>query len=108
MDYLIKNGFNLVTKNYRVGRLGEIDIIAWQGKCLCFMEVKTRSTRSFGLPCEAVNWKKQNSIRKIASIYLSNMKLTNTEVRFDIVEIIGSFSGNEFVTENINLIQNAF
>jgi len=106
-DYLVKNGYNIIKTNFRVGKLGEVDIIASQGDCLCFIEVKTRQGTAFGLPCEAVNYKKQNTIRKIAAIYINNLK-RETQVRFDIVEIIGTLKGNELEIKSINLLQNAF
>lgn len=106
-DYLVKNGYNIIKTNFRVGKLGEVDIIAVHGENLCFIEVKTRQSTAFGLPCEAVNYKKQNTIRKIASIYINNLK-RETPVRFDIVEIIAAHKGNELEIKSINLLQNAF
>jgi len=106
-EYLIKKDYKIIKTNFRVGRLGEIDIIATCGEYLCFIEVKTRSSTVFGLPCEAVNYRKQNTIRKIASIYISHLN-QETQARFDIVEIIGYQKGNELEISSINLLQNAF
>lgn len=106
-DYLIKKGYKIIRTNFRVGKLGEVDIIAFNGDYLCFVEVKTRQSTAFGLPCEAVNYRKQNTIRKIAAIYISHLN-KETPVRFDIVEIIGKHKGYELDIKSINLLQNAF
>ena len=58
VDYLIKNGFTILNRNFRSGRFGEIDIIAEEDSCICFIEVKTRTSDTFGAPSEAVDHKK--------------------------------------------------
>lgn len=105
---LMRKGYRILATNYRVGRLGEIDIIARQGEYICFVEVKTRSNTFFGMPAEAVTRKKQENIRKIASVYINQFKLHNCNVRFDIVEILGSKRKGEFEAKEINVLQNAF
>lgn len=107
ISYLSKNGYKVIRTNYRIGRLGEIDIIAYNGEYLCFIEVKTRKGNSYGAPCEAVTVSKQNTIRKIASIYLSNLG-REYPVRFDVVEIIGSIKYDELEIKSLNLLKNAF
>lgn len=108
INYLIKSGFQIQEVNYRISRIGEIDIIARKDNLLSFIEVKTRTSLEYGLPCEAVNWKKQNTIRKLASIYIENKKIRTLEIRFDIIEIIGEIINGEFKINSINLIDNAF
>ena len=107
-EFLAKSGYKIIYHNYRVGKLGEIDIIAIDREYICFIEVKTRTSTYFGMPSEAVTTKKQATIHKIASIYLNQHKLYNRNVRFDIVEIIGSKNESNFEVKTINLIQNAF
>ena len=107
LKYLTDNSYKIIRTNYRVGRLGEIDIIANNGEYLCFVEVKTRSSTAFGLPSEAVTYRKQATIRKIASIYINHLE-KEPPVRFDVVEIIGTQKGNELNIKSINLLQNAF
>ena len=58
-NYLIRQGYEILDTNYKT-KLGEIDIVAKEDDILVFVEVKTRSSRSFGLPQESVNFKKQN------------------------------------------------
>ncbi|WP_024834605.1 YraN family protein [Ruminiclostridium josui] len=109
VEFLQRNGYTILKANYRVGRLGEIDIIANENEYICFIEVKTRRTITFGTPGEAVNWVKQQKIRQIASIYLTNTRKMNTKVRFDVVEVlIEKSTGNANIVKSINLIKDAF
>lgn len=106
-QYLSDNGYKIADRNFRFGKFGEIDIIARQGEYICFIEVKTRSGVLFGMPCESVNKKKQENIRKLAHIYLKSRNLKNENVRFDIVEVFVSKFEPASVG-GINLIKNAF
>lgn len=108
-NYLIKNNFKILKQNYRYRRLGEIDIIALENECVCFIEVKTRTSTLFGTPAEAVNYKKQNRIKRLAQIFLKESNLSDKPLRFDILEIImeyNKFGSNK--VKYINLIRNAF
>ena len=102
-NYLRKNRYRLVAPSYHC-RFGEIDLIAMDGKTLCFVEVKTRSNLSMGLPREYVNAAKQERIRKTALFYLSEKKL-DCPMRFDVAEVYQSGSG---ALERIEYIKNAF
>ncbi|MBQ9708061.1 MAG: YraN family protein, partial [Firmicutes bacterium] len=66
-------GYRIIARNYRC-MFGEIDIIAYRGGCLHFIEVKTRQTAAYGRPCESVNSVKQGRIRKAAVFYLKELK----------------------------------
>lgn len=102
-NYLRKNKYRLVAHSYHC-RFGEIDLIAMDGKTLCFVEVKTRSNLSMGLPREYVNAAKQDRIRKTALFYLSEKEL-DCPMRFDVAEVYQSGSG---ALERIKYIKNAF
>lgn len=102
-NYLRKNRYRLVAHSYQC-RFGEIDLIAMDGKTLCFVEVKTRSNLSMGLPREYVNAAKQERIRKTALFYLSEKEL-DCPMRFDVAEVYQSGSG---ALERIEYIKNAF
>ena len=98
-DFLQKRGYRILEKNFRC-RIGEIDIIAKDGKYLCFIEVKYRRTPKAGYPHEAINLHKQNKIWKVANYYLLTHGFTDSiPCRFDAVLITGSAC---------SLIQNAF
>ena len=74
LHHLKRNKYSIAEKRFRLLR-GEIDIIAYDKKTLVFIEVKTRSNRFFGLPEEAVSYRKQQQIKKIASGYLAIHKI---------------------------------
>ena len=84
-DYLRNNGFQLVAHGYYC-RFGEIDLIAWEGNTLCFIEVKTRTNLEMGLPREYVTPTKQKKLRKTALFYLAEKKL-DCFCRFDVAEV---------------------
>ena len=84
-DYLRNNGLQLVAHGYYC-RFGEIDLIAWEGNTLCFIEVKTRTNLEMGLPREYVTPAKQKKLRKTALFYLSEKKL-DCFCRFDVAEV---------------------
>lgn len=107
-NYLSQNGYTIISLNERFGRLGEIDIIACEKEYVCFIEVKTRTSRTFGTPAEAVNSKKQQSIKRMAQIYVSSSRLGNANLRFDIVEVYMSKKNNLYIANRINIIKNAF
>jgi putative endonuclease len=111
VEFLKKNGYRILKLNYRVGRIGEIDIIARDGEYICFIEVKTRKSYSFGSPSESVTFKKQEKIKLLASIYLTNTGNIDKKIRFDIVEILmknNNNANNANEMNTINLIKNAF
>lgn len=102
VDFLEKKGYTILCRNYRC-RSGEIDIIARKKKILCFIEVKTRSTRAFGSPQEAVTPCKQQKIGRVALDFLQRHRLENQPARFDVVAV--DFSSGSGLIE---FIENAF
>lgn len=87
--FLEKSGYRIIERNFRT-RLGEIDLIAYDGMTLVFVEVKTRSDHSFGAPQEAVTRQKQQRIIRVAQYYLSSHKEDDRPVRFDVVAVTDS------------------
>ena len=85
-DYLKKKGYKIIETNYRTP-MGEIDIIAQENGVTVFVEVKTRSSDEYGSPSQAVNYKKQEKYYKVASYYLQRTGKTDSECRFDVIEI---------------------
>ncbi len=84
--YLVSNGFHLIERNYRL-KYGEIDIIATKGTETIFFEVKTRNSLRFGLPEEAVNFKKLQKIRKLAEYYASKHPSLPQKLRIKVIAI---------------------
>src|SRR3954467_14656110 len=85
--YLRKLGYVMVARNYRSPRRrGEVDLIGWDKDVLCFIEVKTRSSKDF-IPAEvAVDADKQHDLRQVAREYLRKAPGEPT-TRFDIVSV---------------------
>ncbi len=86
VNFLKKKGFLILERNYKTP-LGEIDIIAKDNEIIVFVEVKTRSSEEYGLPCEAVNRKKQEKYYRTATQYLQKERKMESQCRFDIIEI---------------------
>ncbi len=108
VDYLEKNGFIILDRNFRAGRFGEIDIVAAENEYICFIEVKTRTGSLFGTPSEAVGYTKREKLRKLAWIYLKQKNSGEKNMRFDIVEVTGQRFNEEFRVKDIVLIRSAF
>ncbi|MEN1759461.1 YraN family protein [Anoxynatronum sibiricum] len=100
--HLIKNGYQLVCRNYRC-RLGEVDLIMRRDHILIFVEVKTRKSTQYGLPRESVTYAKQKKIYQIAQQYIQRYRINHLLFRFDVIEILCK-NGEE----QINHIENAF
>ena len=83
--WLRNGGFEIVATNYRA-KPGEIDIIAREGECLCFIEIKARASDTFGSVLEAVPVRKQRRIARAASIFLAASEWTGP-CRFDVLGI---------------------
>ena len=103
--YLRKKGYRLVAHSYHC-RFGEIDLVAQKGKMICFIEVKTRSNLSMGLPREYVTASKQEKLRKTAAFYLAEKEL-DLPVRFDVAEV---YTDGDHTPESVRIeyISNAF
>lgn len=85
-DYLIKNGYTILDKNWRYLK-AEIDIIAQKESILAVVEVKTRSSSFFGNPQDFVNPKKIKLLVSAINEYVISNNL-EVEVRFDIIAIL--------------------
>jgi len=85
--YLREQGYVIVARNYRSPRSrSELDLVGWEGDTLCFIEVKTRTTRAV-LPAEAaVDAEKQRDLSRVAREFLRRMK-GDPLFRFDIVSV---------------------
>lgn len=99
--FLRGKGYTIVQRNYR-GRSGEIDIVARDGACLVFVEVKTRSDQRFGTPFEALTPRKQAKLHRVALEYLGEHGGVDQHCRIDVV---GVAAGDE---TKVELLQNAF
>lgn len=120
---LERRGYRIVDVNVRFGKtrglIGEIDIVAWDGPTLCFVEVKTRRQQRFfpgGSPAEAVTPAKQRQITRLALAYAGQHELLagdadEVALRFDVVSVVLSPGRDEEAPATVrraDLIQGAF
>ena len=84
-EWLVKNGFTILEKNWRFKRL-EVDIIAEKENLLHFIEVKSRASENYGLPEEAVSKKKIENLLNASVEYLQ-LYPTSKRIQFDVLAI---------------------
>jgi len=85
-DFLTSKGYQIIAENFRT-RFGEIDLIALDGNCLVFIEVKSTSSKKFGLPEEKINQEKLRRIIKASSYFrVKHPQMPNLQ-RIDVVAI---------------------
>jgi putative endonuclease len=87
--FLRGHGFTVVAQRWNDGPFpGDIDLIAWQGDVLCFVEVKTRSAKEIATASSAVDRNKRKILRRLAGQYLRHLtEPERPETRFDIVTV---------------------
>ncbi len=93
-EELERRGYRILERNFR-GMRGEIDIIAEDSRSgdLVFVEVKTRRGNAYGLPEEAVNFRKQQKLLQVAAYYLDLHEQSDRSWRIDVVAIQMSQQG---------------
>ena len=101
--FLVERGYRIVARNVRF-RTGEIDLVADEGGCLVFVEVKTRSGPAFGTAAEGVTRQKQHQLVRLATLYLAGLGGDSRTCRFDVVAVERGQDGGWVCS----LIQNAF
>ncbi|MBE6879689.1 MAG: YraN family protein [Ruminococcaceae bacterium] len=104
-DYLMKNGYQIIARNYRKP-CGEIDIIAVKDGFIAFVEVKTRKYRSLVSGIEAVNFRKKGKIIATADYYLAENGM-EYQPRYDIAEVTVSNTEKPYVIA-FNYCEDAF
>jgi putative endonuclease len=103
--YLRKLGYVMVARNYRSPRRrGEIDLIGWERDVLCFIEVKTRTTRDVKPAEAAVDHDKQHDLRGVSREYLRHLRVAPTW-RFDVVSV---YYDQRSTKPHMELFKNAF
>ena len=85
--FLRRRGFKILARQYS-NRFGEIDLIALDGRCVVFVEVKTRRSTAAGLPVEAVTPQKQKKLTQVALAFLKRHALLERPARFDVVAVL--------------------
>lgn len=86
--YLRRLGFIIAARGWRSKKSrGDLDLIAWEKDVLCFVEVKTRTTRDVATAEAAVDAGKKRALRNLAHHYLRQLPSRDVPVRFDILSI---------------------
>ena len=87
--HLKRQGYKIAERNFSC-KIGEIDLIAYDGSVLVFVEVKYRRSPGSGYPEEAVSYAKQKKLSRTADYYcIKNNISEKTDRRFDVVAIDG-------------------
>ena len=97
--YLREKGYVILERDWH-SKHRDIDIIAQQDECIVFVEVKTRSSRDFGDPLQAVNYQKRKNLRLAINHYIHYCKLDNPW-RFDVITIVGELGSKMPEIEHI-------
>ena len=84
--HLREQGFRVLTRNFRC-RAGEIDVVARDGACTVFVEVKHRRSASHGAGYESVTTGKRRRLVRAARLYAAKHGLSESPLRFDVVSI---------------------
>ena len=84
--YLQRLGYRIVARGYR-DRIGELDLVAVDGRTVVFVEVKTRRSHDAGPPEEAVQQAKQRQLTRAALSFLRRHDLLEEQARFDVVAV---------------------
>jgi putative endonuclease len=87
--YLRRKGYTVVARRWSAGNIpGDVDLIAWQGPILCFIEVKTRTAHDMTPAEAAVDRHKQFVLRRLARAYMRHLPQTEPPpVRFDVLSV---------------------
>ncbi|OPL10552.1 MAG: hypothetical protein AVO34_10580 [Firmicutes bacterium ML8_F2] len=85
--YLENKGYGIIETNYRC-TIGEIDIIAREGKTLVFVEVRTKTGTAYGRPEESIDIRKARQLRRLALFYLQQKGLNSTSCRLDLIAVM--------------------
>ena len=102
-EELQRRGYAILDRRFRT-RCGELDIVARDGRVLVFVEVKARSSSSFGSPFESVTWQKRHRLSRMAAAYLWQKRLPESACRFDVVGVTVGLDGGC----QIEIIKSAF
>ena len=86
--YFVEQGYTVVARNHRCPR-GEVDLVVEKGALLVFVEVRTRTAATHGLPQETVRTAKQAKVVRAARDWLARNRVRDRELRFDVVGVLG-------------------
>src|SRR4051794_30060181 len=97
IEHLEQKGYRIVAANFSlpIGRNrrdiivnAEIDVVAYDGPTLCFIEVKTRAADDIAAPEANVNRRKRRQIARAARVYRRMFGVTDSPFRYDVVSVV--------------------
>jgi putative endonuclease len=91
-EHLRRQGMVILARNWRCP-VGELDIVARDGSTLVICEVKTRRSRAYGSPLEAVGPRKLRRLRELALRWLDDEGIHVPDIRFDVIGILQPATG---------------
>jgi putative endonuclease len=94
--HLERRGWTVIARNYRAGR-HEIDLIAYRGGIVAFVEVKARKGERFGNPLEAITAAKRDSVQRVADRWVRSHGREYLTYRFDAIGVAGMGSGKALI-----------
>jgi putative endonuclease len=84
--FLKRSGFRVVARNYTCP-LGEIDLVALDGRCIVFVEVRSTEMGDVSQPAASVDDAKQRRLTRLALHFLQRKRLIGHAARFDVVAV---------------------
>lgn len=91
--YLQERGYRIIERNWRI-KEGEIDIVSFSPKSeIVFVEVKTRSSATFGEPLESISIEKLHRIQRLALAWLATHQRLGASYRIDVAGVLAGRSG---------------
>ena len=101
-EFLLQRGYVIIAKNFRTP-YGEIDVVARQGDMTIFVEVKTRTSNTMGLPEESITLRKRQHMLSAAEYYAAESEIDHWQI--DVVSIEGRPGTQPKITYFENAIQ---
>jgi putative endonuclease len=89
-EWYVSHGYVVLDRNWRSGRLGELDLVLGLGQIVVFCEVKARASNAYGSGAEAVTPTKQRRLRQLAAAWLAAHDHQRARARFDVVSVTGT------------------
>ena len=86
LRFLKQLGYRILARNYTCP-IGEIDIIAVDGKCVVFVEVRSTESTDANQPATSVDTRKQQRLTRLAMLYLQKKRMLDQQARFDVLTV---------------------
>jgi putative endonuclease len=98
--FLKEHGYQIVATNYHTHD-GEVDIIVSKDDVLVFVEVRAKSSRTFGTPEESITTRKKQKLVKVAQSYVQTHDIQESSWRIDFIAVELDKHGNPLRIEQI-------